>query len=156
MPPLSRAMVRAALIWQGLGFLVGSLMLAAKAGAAPGQLLALRDAHVHILLAGWLVQFAAGVAYWIMPRHDAAGDRGDPRPMLAGALALNAGVALTLLIGAGRALGADLSALAVLAGALYAAGFVLPVAHLWPRVLPFRNLPRPGREPADTHQEKAP
>ncbi|WP_255604352.1 hypothetical protein [Oscillochloris sp. ZM17-4] len=37
-------------------------------------------------------------------------------------------------------------ALSVISGALYAAGFVLIVAHIWTRVLPFRELPRPTRD----------
>lgn len=145
MPPLTQRMVRAALLWQCLGFTIGALMLLAKGGLAPGQLLALRDAHAHVLLAGWLAQLAAGVAYWIMPRLDAAGDRGDCRPMVAGALALNLAVALALAVGVGRSLGRELPALSVIAGGLYAAGFGLLAAHIWARALPFRAHPRPDR-----------
>lgn len=145
MPSVSRVMIRAALIWQGLGALIGALLLAAKVGAASGLVWALREAHIHILLAGWLVQFAIGVAFWIMPRHDAVGNRGDPWRAWAGCSALN--LALALVVVAAALAGSATHILLALAGALYTAAFVLLVSAIWPRVLPFRNLPRPERSP---------
>lgn len=131
-------MVRAALLWQALGVTFGGLMLVGKALPLPAWVAALRGGHVHVLLVGWLIQFACGVAFWILPRLDAAGDRGDERPAWAAALALNLGVVLALY---GVATGAEWATIA--AGALYAAGGIAFVTHAWPRVVPFRTLPRP-------------
>jgi hypothetical protein len=133
-------MVRAALLWQALGVTLGGLMLAGKALPLPAWVAVLRGGHVHILLVGWLIQFACGVAFWILPRLDAAGDRGDERPAWVAAIALNLGVALAVC----GAPGADWAAIA--AGALYAAGGAAFVTHAWPRVVAFRTLPRPGSE----------
>ncbi len=141
MPTLTVRMVRAALLWQGLGFCLGGLVLAEKGLGWLPWVWALRDAHIHILLVGWLVQLASGVAYWILPRFDAAGSRGDERPVQAAFVALNAGVVLAAL-----AAPVGLAPLALAAGALYALAGALLVGHLWRRVLAFRTLPRPGRE----------
>jgi hypothetical protein len=146
MPALTRLLVRAALAWMGLGFTMGALLLAAKAGAAPPALWALRDPHIHVLLAGWMAQLAAGVAHWILPRHDASGDRGSLWPLAAAGLALNlaALAALAGAIAAARAMPAA-RALADLPVWLEAVAFVLAARHAWARTLPFRTLPRPGR-----------
>lgn len=141
MPTLSRLMVRAALLWQAVGVTVGALMLIGKATPLPPWVYAARPGHAHILLVGWLIQFACGVAFWILPRLDAAGSRGDERPAWAAAVALNLGVALAAL---GPAAGLWWAGLC--AGALYAVGGGAFVAHAWPRVVPFRNLPRPGAD----------
>jgi len=141
MPTLTVRMVRAALLWQGLGFSLGGLVLAEKGLGLLPWIWALRGAHIHILLMGWLVQLATGVAYWILPRFDAAGSRGDERPIWAAYRALNLGVVLAALAGP-----LGLAPLALAAGALYALAGALLVRHLWRRVLAFRNLPRPGHE----------
>lgn len=141
MPRLSVLMVRAALLWQAFGVTLGGLMLAGKALPMPAWVWLARDSHVHTLLVGWLVQLACGVAFWILPRLDAAGDRGDERPARLAAGALNLGVALAVL---GAFLASSWIGLA--AGALYAVAGLAFVAHAWPRVLPFRNLPRPGAD----------
>lgn len=144
MPRLTVWMVRTALLWQGLGFSLGALVLAEKGLGRLPWLWMLRGAHIQILLMGWLVQLAAGVAYWILPRFDAAGSRGDARPLWVAYAALNLGVALAALT---TPLG--LAPLALVAGALYALAGVLLVPHLWRRVLAFRTLPRPGSGPTD-------
>lgn len=141
MPRLSVLMVRSALLWQALGASLGGLMLAGKAVPVPAWVWLARGGHTHMLLVGWLVQLACGVAFWILPRLDAAGSRGDERPAWLAAAALNLGVALAIL---GPPLGAAWAALA--AAALYAVAGAAFVAHAWPRVLPFRSLPRPGAE----------
>lgn len=139
MPRLSQLMVRAALLWQALGVTLGGLMLAGKAVPMPGWVWVTRPGHPHILLVGWLAQLACGVAFWVLPRLDAAGNRGDERPAWAAALALNLGVALAAF---GPPLGLGWSGLA--AAALYAVAGVAFVVHAWPRVLPFRAVPRPS------------
>jgi hypothetical protein len=101
-----------------------------------------------MLLVGWTVQLACGVAFWILPRLVASGSRGDERPAWFSFGALNAGVALAALYDPLRfALGDApyLWALPVLASALYLLAVLAFVLHAWPRVAPFRSLPRPGQ-----------
>ncbi|HWQ14884.1 MAG TPA: hypothetical protein VNL77_18945 [Roseiflexaceae bacterium] len=141
MPHLTQLMVRTALLWLGLGYTAGGLALLAKGVSALAWLWPLRGSHVHMLLVGWTVQLAFGVAFWMLPRLDAAGSRGDTRPAWLSYLALNAGVLLA-------ALHAPLGTSApgwipVAAGLLYLAAIAAFAAHAWRRVLPFRTLPRP-------------
>ncbi len=134
MPPLSRYMVRLALLHLALGFFFGGLMLAHKAFPIAPWAMRLLPWHIHGLLIGWTIQLAFGVAYWIFPRF-ALERPGDPRGRAGWARAslvlLNAGVLCAGPAGAmgwgpGLALGSALETLGVLA-------FVI---HLWPRVRP--------------------
>lgn len=143
MPTIARIMVRAALIWQALGFSGAALLLAAKAGVAPPIFWNLLEAHIQALFFGWMIQFAGGVAYWIAPRYDAAGDRGRAWPIIGACIGLNVGAALPSL----RAILSMLNLpaplwLAALGGLCAMLGCLLLAVHLWPRILPFRNLPR--------------
>lgn len=142
MPRLSIWMIRSSFLHLALGFLIGAFILWQKGpGGLPGAWRWL-PVHIHMLLIGWIVQLAMGVAYWILPRFASPrGARGDSpkkhdsrrRPMLAwaGFLLLNSSTvaALTSLLPWTWGLPASgiLAALAALA-------FVL---HAWPRVKPF-------------------
>jgi hypothetical protein len=147
-------MIRAALLWLVAGYTVGGLMLLNKGVPVEPWLWALRAAHVQMLLAGWLVQFACGVAFWILPRLDAAGSRGDERPVWGCFVALNVGVTLGALAGPLELVSAQLGwpsirpplGLPSLAGLLYLLAAILFVVHAWPRVVAFRLLPRPQRQ----------
>ena len=77
MPRLSRLMIRTALVWLALGYTIGGLLLLNKGVPMLPWLWTLRYTHVHLLLIGWNVQFACGVAFWILPRLDASGARGS-------------------------------------------------------------------------------
>jgi hypothetical protein len=141
-------MIRTALVWLALGYTIGGLLLLNKGVPMLPGLWTLRYSHVHMLLIGWMVQFACGVAFWILPRLDASGARGDERPVWLCYAALNCGVVLAALhdplaaaIGGTTAI--DL--MLVGAGALYIAAIVAFATHAAPRIVPFRALPRPGR-----------
>ncbi len=141
MPRLSQLMIRTALIWLAVGYTFGGLVLFTKGVPIVPQLWLLRGAHIHALLVGWTVQLACGVAYWILPRLDAAGSRGDERPVLACYAALNSGVLLAVLAnlaGGSAALSPLARWLPLLAGLLYAVGGGLFARHAWPRVRPFQ------------------
>src|SRR5690606_2375409 len=99
MPRLTQLMVRCALIWLAAGYTVGGLLLAEKGAGLLPWAWALRLSHVHMLLAGWMFQLAFGVAFWILPRLDAAGSRGDERPVYVAWVALNGGALLGALHG---------------------------------------------------------
>jgi cbb3-type cytochrome oxidase subunit 1 len=78
MPGLSVWCIRTAMLYLVFGFLIGSLMLAAPALHLPSSVMRLRPLHTELLLIGWMVQLAFGVAYWIMPRDRGTG-RAFPR-----------------------------------------------------------------------------
>jgi len=120
--------LRAALLHLGLGFTLGATMLAAPALQLPATVVRLQPLHAEVVLVGWMVQLAFGVAYWVLPRVRGDAARRGERLVWLSLLLLNLGVwaagigkafgALTLPI-AGRAA----EWLAVLAFAL----------HAWPR-----------------------
>lgn len=141
MPRLSQLMIRTALVWLAIGYTFGGLVLFTKGVPLVPQLWLLRGAHIHVLLVGWTVQLACGVAYWILPRLDAAGSRGDERPVWACYAVLNTGVLLAVLVslaGGSAALAALARWLPLLVGLLYALGAGLFAQHAWPRVRPFQ------------------
>ncbi len=141
MPRLSQLMIRTALVWLAIGYTFGGLVLFTKGVPLVPQLWLLRGAHIHVLLVGWTVQLACGVAYWILPRLDAAGSRGDERPVWACYAVLNTGVLLAVLVslaGGSAALAALARWLPLLVGLLYALGAGLFARHAWPRVRPFQ------------------
>lgn len=149
MPRLSQLMIRTALIWLAIGYTLGALVLLNKGVPLFPWLWTLRMAHVHALLVGWMVQLASGVAFWILPRLDASGARGDERLVKLCYGALNAGVTLAVLhdplASAARVGDAPLyRAMLVGAGVLYLIAVAAFVAHAWRRVLPFRTLQRPN------------
>ena len=75
MEPLSSVMLRAAQTCLLAGFAIGAAMLTDR--ALPGQWrLWMAPSHAHMLLVGWFLQFAVGVAYWLLPRR-----RSTDRPL---------------------------------------------------------------------------
>lgn len=131
MPRLSVWMIRTALLALTAGATLGALMLAAPGTAGVARW---RPLHAELLLVGWTVQLAFGVAYWILPRFRSGPERGPESFGWAAFVLVNVGV---LLVGVGRsAAGAEMWALAGRAAeGLAAAAFV---AQAWPRVKPFR------------------
>jgi cbb3-type cytochrome oxidase subunit 1 len=131
MPRLSVWMIRAALLALTAGAMLGGLMLGAP--GLPG-LARWRPLHGELLVMGWTVQLAFGVAYWILPRFRRGAERGREELGWAAFALLNLGV---LLAGLGRSVaGWEMWALAGRgAEGLAAMSFA---AHAWPRVKPFR------------------
>lgn len=67
MDRLTAVMVRLSLGWLLVGFVIGGVMLVDR--AVPGAWRAwLAPSHGHMLFVGWLLQFALGIAYWLLPR----------------------------------------------------------------------------------------
>lgn len=79
MTRLSVWTVRAALIYLGVGFLVGALMLTQKGVPLDGSLLRLLPLHIEVLLFGWTLQLAMGIAFWILPRFSREPRYGNQR-----------------------------------------------------------------------------
>ena len=91
MPRLSTWLVRASLICLVAGALLGAALLSSPAVPALRGLERLVAAHVELMLVGWLMQLAMGVAYWILPR--AGGKRPAGGLAAAGAAGVAAGLA---------------------------------------------------------------
>ncbi len=130
MPRLSVWLIRAALLYLAMGFLIGALMLWNKGLPFSPLMWRLLPMHVEFVLLGWTFQLALGVSYWILPRFQA--QRGNVPAAVAAAVLLNVGV---LTAGIGQWLLAP--GWVVMAGRLIemlaAAAFAV---HAWPRVKP--------------------
>jgi hypothetical protein len=149
-PRLSRLMIRTALGWLVLGYTIGGLLLLNKGLVLLPWLWTLRFTHVHLLLIGWMVQFACGVAFWILPRLDASGARGDERLVWLSYAALNLGVVLAALhdpLAAAIGETMVMHLMLVGAGLVYIVAIAAFAAHAAPRIVSFRTLPRPDRAP---------
>lgn len=67
MDRLTTVMVRLSLCWLLVGFIIGGAMLVDC--AVPGEWRAwMAPSHGHMLFVGWFLQFALGIAYWLLPR----------------------------------------------------------------------------------------
>ncbi len=134
MPYLSRLFVRSALMCLAVGFSIGGLILAAKGGVGDARVWAWLPSHIILLLFGWLVQLAIGVAYWILPRVWET-DRGRPGWAWSSFWLMQAGIALTLitLLRLWIPWTRSLLAPGVLAQTLSVLAFAV---HIWPRIKP--------------------
>jgi hypothetical protein len=142
-PRLSQIMLRTALVWIAVGYTLGSLVLFNKGVPFWPWLWQLRSAHVHVLLVGWLVQFAAGMAFWILPRLDPQGSRGNERLVWASYILLNSGVILAALHDPLAAAVPTLTRVMIGgAGICYMLAAATFALHAWRRVVPFRTFPR--------------
>lgn len=113
MPRISVWAVRAALLWLGVGALMGGLILARGSLGIHG-VAGWIPAHGEMMLVGWMMQLAFGVAHWILPRYGPKG-RGAEWPVALAIVLLNVG-ALAVAFGA------------VLPGRLLALGGVITFA----------------------------
>ena len=95
MPRLSCWFVRSALINLMVGFTLGSVLLLAKADMIDARVWLWLPAHVDMLLAGWMIQLAMGIGYWILPRLGEAG-RGCVRLAGLAFVLLNVGLLLSV------------------------------------------------------------
>src|SRR5262245_35312017 len=95
MDRLSSMMLRMALIWLLAAVTLGATMLSDRILPEQWRLWP-APTHPHMLFVGWFLQFAIGVAYWLLPRR-----RSTARPLghqesaaFAAAIALNLGLGL--------------------------------------------------------------
>jgi hypothetical protein len=89
-PKISVWAVRAALVWLGVGALLGGMILARGALGFYG-IAGHIPAHGEMMLVGWMMQLAFGVAHWILPRTGPKG-RGAEWPVGVAIAMLNVGV----------------------------------------------------------------
>jgi hypothetical protein len=134
-------MIKAALLHLALGALLGGLILGAKGlPQTMGWAWLLLSAHIQLLIGGWLIQLALGMAYWILPRLD-HGERGRAAAAWISFVTLNAGVIGAALLLALRPWqnAAWLDALLALAGLLQIVALGAFVLHAWPRLRPIAS-----------------
>lgn len=134
MPPLSAWMVRMALIALGTGFTIGAWMLTAKAIPFDPTYRRLLAPHIEVLLFGWLLQLAVGMAVWILPRFEKPPKYGRIRLAWAGFILLNTGIACVVI---GSYLGGPSDPLALAGHLAELIAVALLAVFLWPRVKPF-------------------
>lgn len=132
MPRLSVLMIRTALIYLGIGFTLGGLVLFNKGIPIGADIPRLMLPHGDILLFGWVMQLIMGTAFWIMPRFPMPPKYGRVWLAQAAYLLLNAGIIASVIgqwgIQTGLTfVGRVLMLLAVLCFA----------AHIMPRVRPY-------------------
>ncbi len=128
MPPVTRWAVRIALVHLLVGFTIGALLLMNKALAWSPRWWLLLPAHMELLLVGWTLLLALGVATWILPRFQTA----RPRIGLVwlALVLVNAGVVAVSVAPFVEA-GATWT---LLGRAAEAAAAILYALHAWPRV----------------------
>lgn len=96
MPRLSVWTIRAALLYLGVGFLFGGLLLYNKGLPFAPIIWRLLPVHVDILLFGWMMQFVMGVAFWIVPRFSTPPRYGKVWLARSAFVLLNGGVLLVI------------------------------------------------------------
>ena len=137
MDRVSLIYTRAALIWLVAGVALGTAML--SDALTPGEWREwFAPTHGHMLFVGWFLQFAVGIAYWLLPR------RRTPKIPLgyserlafAGMLLLNAGLLLRLIAEPAEQMGAQRGVDVVLAvsGLAQLAAVVIIARQIWPRL----------------------
>jgi hypothetical protein len=98
MPRLSVWAIRLSLIYFLLGFTLGALMLANKGLPFAPWVWNLLPVHIDILLFGFVIQLAIGMAYWILPRYR-GGSRGNEIVLWITVGLLNLGIWMVTFIG---------------------------------------------------------
>lgn len=92
MPALSRWFIRASLVYLGLGFTLGGLLLANKGLGFYPPIWRSLPAHIEFLFLGWMVLVVMGVAYWILPRLAGSASHGNERLATLAFVLLNLGI----------------------------------------------------------------
>ncbi len=132
MPLLSRWMVRASLVYLGLGATFGALLLANKGFPFESRLWLLLTAHVETMFFGWMTQFAMGVAFWILPRFSGMKPRGQEWLIWMAFGGLNLGIGLVILSSWTAA-----PYLAMMGKGLELLAWLAFLLGSWPRIYPF-------------------
>ncbi len=132
MPRLSVWFLRASLIYLAAGFTLGALMLANKGLGFYPALWSVLPIHMETLLAGWFLQLAIGMAFWILPRYRQGPPRGNEKLVWFSFGLLNLGIGLVI---AGSIISA--SGLIFLGRIAELSGVLACVIGLWGRVKPF-------------------
>ena len=144
MPRLTQWCVRIALLNLLFGFTLGGMLLLAKSGLVDPLVWLWLPAHVDALIVGWMMQFAMGMAYWILPRRRVVG-RGRPELAWAAFILLNVGLVISVGLSWLRYWLLEwvwLQRAFPLGLALQVLALLLFVGYAWQRVLPTITLPK--------------
>lgn len=141
MPRLSVYFIRAALLHLAVGISFGALMLANKGVPFAPALWRLLETHVELVLVGWTMQLALGVALWVLPRLPGPQKYGHTRLGWAAFALLNTGVAAVALA---QWLGASALLLAVAGRAAELFAFIFFAVQVWPRIRALNISPAPN------------
>jgi hypothetical protein len=141
-------MIRAALLHLGVGFTIGALMLANKGIAFAPWVWRLLGAHIELLVVGWMIQLALGVAFWSLPRFTGPRRYGRVELGWLAAVLLNGGVIVSAV---GNWAGSSVAFFAGRVAVLVSVA--LFVAVLWPRVKPLAVAPVKRDETQISSQE---
>ena len=133
MPRLSVWIVRTALLHLGTGVTLGMLMLWNKGIVIDPLLWLLLGTHLEVLIFGWLIQLALGVAFWIIPRFTQEPRYGNIRRGWIGFVLFNLGIFLVIL--SAWVTGAEV--LKPIGRLVEMGGIITFMTVLWPRVKPF-------------------
>jgi heme/copper-type cytochrome/quinol oxidase subunit 1 len=131
MPRLSVWMLRSSLLALLLGTALGAWLLGTEPGYESARA-GWRASHLWLLSFGWLVQFVLGVAYWMLPRHATAPERGPAWMAWAAYWAFLLGLGIAVAGWLLRADGIAASGRLVVTAATFCFVFLL-----WGRVKPF-------------------
>lgn len=134
MPHLTMWMIRAALVQLAVGFTLGAYMLSAKGIPFDPLYRRILAPHIELLLFGWLLQLAVGMAVWILPRFQEPPKYGRIRLAWAGFILFNTGIGLVI---AGGWISGPSHPLALAGHIVEALAVALFAVFLWPRVKPF-------------------
>lgn len=140
MDRVSVVYTRAAIVWLVAGVALGALMLSDNLVSGDWRLW-FSPTHGHMLFVGWFLQFAIGVAYWLLPRkRNTDLPYGyNERTAMAGLVLLNIGLGVRVVAEPlGRA-GRDGTPqdLALAASSLLQLAAVLIIAsQIWRRLIP--------------------
>jgi hypothetical protein len=149
-PKASRYLIKLSFLYFLTGGVIGLFILWSKVDTAYNWAWQWFSIHLDYMLFGWFLQFALGVAYWILPRYMTKPVRGPEQPVWLGMYMLNIGLlAITLgpfflrnlnLLFPGRIL--------IAGGALTLAAVILP------RVKPFVLPPEAVAKMAELKRKK--
>ncbi len=137
MPRLSVWFVRTALVHLAVGFTLGGLLLINKGQPLHPALWQLLPAHIELLLLGWTLNLALGVAYWMLPRFKTGPPRGPDGPVWLAYSLLNGGLLAVCLAPALGTAGSSQAALIALGKAGEALAAALFAWHALPRIKPY-------------------
>jgi hypothetical protein len=132
MPKLSVLAVRLSLVYLLFGFSLGAILLANKGVPFAPWSWYLLPGHIDMLLFGFIIQLAMGMAYWILPRFR-GGSRGNEAMVWILVILLNLGVWTIALTGWFKLSGQWLAAGRLLEGA----AATLFAIQAWRRIRPF-------------------
>ncbi len=82
-----------------LGATVGATLMVGRAIGAYSSVAWLLPLHIELVMIGWAVQLAMGVAYWVLPRNRTGSPRGDEQLTITAFVMLNAGILLAASVG---------------------------------------------------------